>query len=71
VASGGDMLNFSNSTNTWDMQMLGRKDGKAAVELGDGVIFELFDDWTGDQNLQFQFPNFMTFVKDEFPSIFD
>lgn len=51
--------------------MLGRKDGKAAVELGDGVIFELFDDWTGDQNLQFQFPNFMTFVKDEFPSIFD
>lgn len=51
VAGGMDILSFDNSTVTWPMQMLGRKDGKAAVELGNEV-FTLFDYWTEDQNLQ-------------------
>lgn len=70
VAGGMDMLNFDNSTNTWPMQMLGRKDGKAAVEMGEGIAFELLADWNQDANLQFEFPHFMDFIKDEFPNLF-
>ena len=36
----GNALNFNNAPTTWPSQMIGRKDGKAAIEAGKGSLFK-------------------------------
>jgi len=52
VASGLNMLNTSNSTVTWPMQMLGRQDGAAVVAAGKGWGFKKMQEWEDSEELQ-------------------
>ena len=56
------MLDFTNSTNTWHFQMVGRKDGAQAIQLGEGWIehkIELFRDTPSIQKEHATFGEFI------------
>lgn len=42
-----NLLNFDNKTNTWPMQVQGRKDGAVAVKAGEGFYFDEMKIWYG------------------------
>lgn len=67
VAGGLDILKVDNSTVTWPMQMLGRKDGKAIVDLGEGFMFEKMEEWSKNKEIKKEYPTvgqyFASFVK--------
>jgi hypothetical protein len=53
LPGGLSMLNFSNSTNTWGVQMIGRKDGEKAVnKMSEGYLYKQMDVYDQDKTLQ-------------------
>ena len=50
------MLDVTNSTTTWPMQMQGRKDGAAVVQLGEGAMFEKMEEWNNSPELKSKYP---------------
>ena len=44
LADGLEMIDITNATNTWPMQMQGRKDGNTIVKLGEGTMFKKMDE---------------------------
>ena len=50
------MLDFSNDTNTWPMQAIGREDGENAVKQGEGFMFKQMNNWETEPSLQVEFP---------------
>ena len=56
LAGGLGILDFSNTTSTWPMQMIGRNDGENAVKAGEGFLFSKIDEWMNSQDLQTEFP---------------
>lgn len=50
------MLDFSNNTNTWPMQAIGREDGENAVKQGEGYMFTQMTNWETQPVLQARFP---------------
>ena len=55
LAGALQMLDFSNSTNTWPMQAIGRIDGENAVRQGEGFMFQKMKDWYRSPELQEEF----------------
>ena len=55
IASGLGILDFSNLTSTWPMQMIGRTDGANAVAK-EGFLFGKVKEWNESADLQKQFP---------------
>jgi len=51
-----EMIDVTNKTVTWPMQMQGRKDGNAVVQLGEGTMFKKMDEWNESPDLKAQFP---------------
>ena len=51
IKGGIEMLNFNNATHTFELQMLGREDGKSVYDLGEGGNFQKFFHWFS-QNTQ-------------------
>jgi hypothetical protein len=49
------MLDFSNNTNTWPMQVIGRIDGENAVKQGEGFMFQKMKEWYRSDDLQAEF----------------
>ena len=60
--NGLGMLDFSNDTSTWPMQMIGRQDGANALQSGEGFLFNKMKDWNESADLQQQFPNVGDYV---------
>ena len=48
---------FDNDTVTWDVQMIGRKDGARAVKQGPGAVFNRIREWLYDGAIQASHPN--------------
>ena len=48
---------FDNDTVTWDVQMIGRKDGANAVKQGPGAVFDRIREWLYDGAIQSSHPN--------------
>ena len=55
LASGLQMLDFTNNTNTWPMQAIGRDDGANAVAQGEGFMFAKMKEWNHSDELQAEF----------------
>ena len=55
LASGLSMLDFSNNTNTWPMQAIGRTDGANAVAQGEGFMFAKMKEWNHSPELQAEY----------------
>ena len=55
LAGGLGILDFSNTTSTWPMQMIGRNDGENAVKAGEGFLFSKIDEWMNSEDLQTEF----------------
>jgi predicted acylesterase/phospholipase RssA len=51
LAGGLGILDFSNTTSTWPMQMIGRTDGENAVKAGEGAMFAKFEEWNNSSEL--------------------
>lgn len=51
-----EMIDVTNKTVTWPMQLQGRKDGNAVVQLGEGAMFKKMDEWNESPELKAQFP---------------
>jgi hypothetical protein len=49
--SGLGMLDFSNTTSTWPMQMVGRTDGENAVKAGEGFMSNKLLEWEESEDL--------------------
>ena len=62
LASGEELLDVNNSTNTWPMQMIGRKDGEAIVKLGEGFLFQKLEQWD-DSSAGITIPNLSEYIK--------
>ena len=45
------MLDFSNDTNTWPMQAIGREDGENAIKQGEGFMFKQMANWDKEPSL--------------------
>ena len=65
LAGGLGILDFSNTTSTWPMQMIGRTDGENAAKAGEGNMFAKFDDWFNSEELQLKFPKMGDFMHQE------
>jgi hypothetical protein len=61
LASGLGILDFSNLTSTWPMQMIGRTDGANAVKQ-EGFMFGKVAEWNGSPSLQKEFPQVGNFI---------
>jgi len=55
LASGLQMLDFTNNTNTWPMQAIGRDDGANAVAQGEGFMFAKMKEWHNSPELQAEY----------------
>jgi len=69
LPGGLKLLDVTNSTNTWPMQMQGRKDGKEAIAMGEGAIFEKMQEWDNSSDLQSNFSrlgDYIQHVKNQF-----
>ena len=55
LASGLGMLDFTNNTNTWPMQAVGRVDGENAVAQGEGFMFAKMKEWNHSPELQAEY----------------
>ena len=69
LATGLKMIDVTNSTNTWPMQMQGRKDGGAVVKLGEGTMFEKMEEWNNSPELQKQHPFLGTYMSKVFKEL--
>jgi len=60
--NGLGMLDFSNDTSTWPMQMIGRQDGENALQSGEGFLFGKIKEWNESPSLQAEFPKVGEYV---------
>ena len=68
LPKGDGFLDASNSTVTWPMQMIGRKDGENAVKNGEGYMWRQMDKWNDSAELKELFPkleDYISFIVEE------
>lgn len=46
---------------------MGKRDGKAAVENGEGAMFDKIKEWVKSPQLQKQYPSWDDYLKAQFP----
>jgi len=56
------MLDFTNNTNTWPMQAVGRVDGENAVKQGEGFMFKQMSTWKNTPSLKSEFPRVSDYI---------
>jgi hypothetical protein len=66
LKDGIGMIDFTNSTNTWHSQTVGRKDGATAVDLGPGWMSNKMDLWRDLPELKTEFKVLTEFIKQEY-----
>jgi hypothetical protein len=67
LKNGIGMIDFNNSTNTWHSQMVGRKDGAIAVQLGPDWMSTKMDLWRDMlPELKTEFKVLREFIKQEY-----
>ena len=69
LCGGLKMIDVSNSTNTWPMQMQGRKDGRTVVSMGEGAMFKKMEEWNESLDLKQQFPRLAQYMRSIFNSL--
>ena len=56
------VMDGSNSTCTFPMQLIGRKDGTNVVNKGEGYHHKKIMEWREDEKLQKQYPNLKDYI---------
>ena len=56
LEGGLQLLDFNNATHTYEIQMVGRKDGENAVKLGEGYYFDKMEEWDSSPELKQEYP---------------
>lgn len=67
LASGLNELNLDNSTCTYPMQMIGRKDAQNIIQLEEGIVFQHLAEWYDDLNLRQEYASLQKYLKALYP----